>query len=184
MIGSHFVPECYFDTVLAKMALGLGEKDRLNHKKGCNNVTIAMEKGDLQDVFAVGIVDKDKRELDYLKEFDKYEFQNLNLYKHQSKHHYMIQLDPPLEQWILRIAEEGGINVLDYGLSTDINKLKKITKSELAEETTELRSLCRALLNSASPTMTRLCNWLNYFKEKQYQSDINELINAGREETV
>lgn len=178
MVGRHFLPECYFDTVLIKMALRMREKDRVNHKKGCNNVVKAMKDGELSDVFAVGIVDRDKRELDYLREFHVYEYKNLKLHKHLTRPHYVIQLDPPLEEWILRIADEGNVDVLDYGLTTDINKLKKITKSELAEETAELQRLCRALINSNSQTITRLCNWLNYFKEKQHQSDIKELINV------
>src|SRR5712664_1456039 len=103
MEGS-FVPECYFDTVLVRSILRI--ETALNHKKGCPNVVKAMKEGKLKDTFAVGIVDKDKKELDYLNEFVGYEFDKLVLFKHKSKHHYIIQLNPPIEKWIIEVADE------------------------------------------------------------------------------
>lgn len=172
----YIVPECYFDTVLVKAILQ--HEVIINHKKGCNNVVKVMEEGKLKDQFAVGIVDKDKTDLDYLKEFREYEFQNLNLFKHKAKPHFMIQLNPPLEKWILKVTEEAGLNIEDFGLPSDVAKLKKLTKSELADETTELWNLCYALLNSESATIGRFAGWVRYFKEKRYHSDINELLNG------
>jgi len=177
MEGS-FIPECYFDTVLVKTILQI--KGVLNHKKGCNDVIKVMKDGKLKDNFAVGIVDKDKTELGYLKEFDKYEFENLNLYRHsnRSKHHYIIQLNPPIEKWILRVAREANINIVDFGLPEDFESLKKLTKSELAAETQELKKLCKVLVESESATIKRFANWVKYLKEKNYNVDINELKNA------
>jgi len=177
MEGS-FIPECYFDTVLLKSILQT--KEVLNHKKGCNEVMRVMKEGKLKDTFAVGIVDKDKTELSYLKEFDKYEFENLNLYKHSNKrkHHYIIQLNPPLEKWILKVAKEANIDIIDFGLPNDIESLKKLTKSELAAETRELQSLCKTLLESDSRTIKRFAKWIRYLKDKNYQVDINELKNV------
>src|SRR2546428_5309548 len=103
MEGS-FIPECYFDTVLVKTILQL--KDVVNHQKGCNNVMKKMKDGNLKDSFAVGIVDKDNAVLNYLKEFNKYEFDKLNLFEHKLKPQFVIQLNPPFEKWLLEVAEE------------------------------------------------------------------------------
>ncbi len=173
----YFVPECYFDTVLVKAILK--EKLIVNHKKGCNNVIKSMSDGRLKDQFAVGIIDKDKNKLDYLKKFDMYEFPpHLILYNYKKKNHFVIQLSPPLEEWLLMVTIEAKINIVEYGLPSDIEKLKKITKSELADESNELRDLCNALLSSQSETIKRFANWIRYFRDKKHQSDINELLNA------
>jgi len=175
MEGS-FIPECYFDTVLVKTILQL--KDVINHQKGCNNVMKKMKDGNLNDRFAVGIVDNDNAVLNYFKEFNKYEFDKFNLFEHKIKPQFVIQLNPPLEKWLLEVAKEAKISVEDFGLPTDIEKLKKLTKSELADETKELKELCKALVNSNSVTIKRLSHWIQYLKKKNYQADIKVLINA------
>lgn len=176
MTQGCFIPECYFDTVLLKTILQTNEP--VNHKKGCNNVMKAMKDGRLKDSFAVGIVDKDKRDLDYLMEFDKHEFGKLVLHKHKQKLQYVIQLNPPLERWLIEVVNEAGVNIEEYGLPNDVGRLQKITKFEFAEETLELRDLCKALLQSESETIKRLSAWLLYLKEHTYHADTNKLING------
>jgi len=177
MEGS-FVPECYFDTVLVRAILQTDTA--LNHKKGCPNVVKAMKEGKLSDVFAVGIIDKDKNELDYLNEFDKYDFGRLILHRHKNnnKHHYFVQLNPPIEKWILEVAEEAEIDLADYGLPKDVLKLRKITKSEVAGEVPLLMSLSWALLQSESDTIKRFERWIKYLRDNRYNSDINQLKNG------
>jgi len=175
MEGS-FVPECYFDTVLVRSRLNT--EKALNHKKGCGNVVKVMREGRLRDIFAVGIVDKDKRDLDYLKEFNEYKFDKLVLHRHKQKHHYIIQLDPPIEKWIIMVTDEAGMDLANFDLPKDFEKLKKITKSELASETPELINLCNGLLQSQSATIGRFAGWIRYLKENRYNSDIKELING------
>ena len=175
MEGS-FVPECYFDTVLVRAIL---QTDKvINHQKGCNNVINVMKEGRLSDAFAVGIVDKDKKELDYLKEFEKYDFDNLVLHKHQNKHHYVIQLNPPIEKWIINVASEAKIDIIKFGLPKEVDRLRKITKSELAKESPELVSLCLALVQSDSSTIRRLKSWIIYLRDNRYKSDIKYLTNG------
>ncbi|SRR5258708_21717916 len=172
----NFVPECYFDTVLVRAILQT--ESALNHKKGCNNVVKVMKEGRLKDEFAVGIVDKDKKELDYLSEFKEYDFDKLVLYKHKDKHHYVIQLNPPIEKWIIEVAEEASIDLELLGLPRDVERLKKITKSELVKETPELVSLCWALLRSNSATVKRFKDWITHLRDNKYKSNIKYLTNG------
>ncbi len=80
----HFVPECYFDTVLLKKLLQTNK--RLVHRKGCNNVVNDLDSERLKDLFAVGIIDKDKRELDYLKNCTVlYNANKIVLWKHKDR---------------------------------------------------------------------------------------------------
>jgi hypothetical protein len=175
MEGS-FVPECYFDTVLVRSILRT--KTALNHKKGCNNVVQIMKEGRLKDLFAVGIIDRDKKELDYLKEFKGYEFDKLILFKHKNKHHYFIQLNPPIEKWIILVAEEAKVDLKSLDMPTDIGRLKKLTKSDAARESPQLVNLCTELLRSESATIKRFADWIIYLNANKYNADINKLING------
>ena len=67
------MPECYADTLMVRTFVP--PKIRYNHQRSCTKVQGQMIinnngiKGDLYDKFAVGIIDNDKREIAYLKEF-------------------------------------------------------------------------------------------------------------------
>jgi hypothetical protein len=171
----NFVPECYFDTVLVKTILNA---KRINHQKGCSNVVKEMtESNKLKDDFAVGIIDKDKNELDYIKNNceEKIRVNNLVLLKHRKKQHYFIQLSPAIEKWLLAAANEGEIDLVSFGLSYDLNKLRKKTKTMFAEEHDNLKSLCKALYNSKSASIATLSDWLNYLYKNNRNADINIL---------
>jgi len=171
----NFVPECYFDTVLVKTILRV---KYVNHQKGCPNVVKEIREGKrLKDDFAVGIIDKDKNELDYIKYDCTEELNtgNLILYKHKSQMHYFIQLAPAIEKWILNVADEGEINIDNFGLPKDLDKLKKITKSESASENDKLKNFSKSLIGSNSETIAVLSKWLNYLFINNRNADINTL---------
>ncbi len=174
-IEDSFVPECYFDTVLVKTIL---QTKHINHQKGCSNVVKEItESKKLKDDFAVGIIDKDKRELDYIKNYCEEEIKtnNLILYKHKTKPHYFIQLAPAIERWILNAADESEIDLNFFGLSRDLNKLKKATKSMFISENENLKTLCKTLVASNSSSIMTLSHWVNYLYKHNRNADINVL---------
>jgi hypothetical protein len=180
---SHFVPECYFDTVLFKKILKTNK--RLKHRKGCNNVVnsfriVRGKKGDLYDSFGVGMVDKDKKELDYLNECEAIiESDNLILWKHKEKQHFVIQLCPPIEKWIVEILDADNKSVDEFGYSKDFKKLKHEIKEDIDDEGDErLNNLLNAIISSKSETIKKLEAILLYLRDKTYQADINELKNV------
>jgi len=173
----YFVPECYFDTVLLKKLLQTDK--RLVHRKGCNNVVRDLNDR-LQNLFAVAIVDKDKRELDYLKRCDVvYDANKLILWKHQMCPQYIIQLNPPLEKWIIEILEENNLRIEDFGYSRDYKKLKKQIKDDIDDEADDkLNRLIKAIIKTDCATIKKIRSILHYLKEKNYQADINALKNG------
>ena len=119
----HFVPECYFDTVLLRKILQTNEK--LIHRRGCNNVVNDLNKR-LVDDFAVGIIDKDKYDLDYLKNCEVlYNANKLLLWKHKNRLQFVIQLNPPLEKWVIELLDENDLNIEDFGYPRDYKRLKQ-----------------------------------------------------------
>ena len=181
--NSCFVPECFFDTVLFKKILQTNK--RLKHTRGCFNVVnrfriINGKKGDLYDSFGVGMVDKDKRELDYLNECEKIvNHQNLILWKHKERQHFIIQLNPPLEKWVIEMLRSDNRSVEEFGYVNDWKILKRALKDDIDEENNErLNLFVDAILSSSNPVIENLRKILLYLRDRNYQADINELKNV------
>ncbi len=174
----HFVPECYFDTVLLKKIFQTSE--RLMHRKGCNNVVNDLDSERLRDGFAVAVIDKDKRELKFLKSCTiLYDANKIILWKHKDRLQFVIQLNPPLEDWIVTILEENGLRIEDFGYLKDFKKLKKQLKEDINNENDDkLRKLVSAVIKTECQAIRKIKSILFYLKDKNYQTDINELINA------
>ena len=100
------MPECFADTLLIETLVP--PKTGYNHKHSCLKVEAAMKNS---NSFAVGIIDKDKKAIRYLEQFEVIdEIENsLLLWKHKSKLQFIIQICPALEKWILNICESENI---------------------------------------------------------------------------
>jgi hypothetical protein len=177
-----FIPECFFDTVILKKLLETNKNVR--HIKGCENVMNAFKRKELIDSFAVALVDKDKRELDYLKECEVIRKEDkFFVWKHKSKPHFIIQITPPIEKWIVEILNENGLSIENFGYPNDYKRLKKSIKYDIDSESDEkLNKLVNAIINTKCETVTKLKAILQYLKRqkeiKNYEVDINELKNV------
>ncbi|MBO9634595.1 MAG: hypothetical protein J7578_15890, partial [Chitinophagaceae bacterium] len=109
MMDLNILPECFVDTNLIETLVP--PVRGYNHQMGCGTVSRKMQKN-LSDSFALGIIDKDKKELDYLKEFDEVVVRgSLCLHKHKKKHHYIIQIQPAIERFMIHCAQCCGISL-------------------------------------------------------------------------
>ena len=167
----HIIPECYVDTNLVSALLGgIG----VNHQKSCNNV-ISLMKGKFKDGFAVGIIDDDKRKPQYLNECVVLAQSNhLRLLKHPQKDHYIITVSPAVEAFILRVAEDAGVDMARYGLPSELDGLKRITKHIVSNKNSKLMILFRDLSNVGEFNILRKI--LGYLLEKGYSADLEELV--------
>lgn len=183
-IELSIMPECYIDTKLIKVLVP--PKERYNHQKGCTTITNLMQK-QLKDNFAVGIVDRDKIALAYAKEFDLVcEISNsLQLYKHKQKHHYLIFIIPAMEKWILEAAQSANIQLSDLELPTEIDELRKITKTAKSEDndaySKQMTNLFKALKIANPISVAVLSLWVTELRNKNYSIDLQELINKTKE---
>ena len=156
------LPECYVDTNLINVLLN---KD-CNHQKGCATVCKTLD-AKLADQFAIAIIDKDKKEPKAVEQFVKIgESEHLVVSKHQTRHHYLIQIKPAIESFILDAAEELGINLSDYGLKTELEELRIISKTITAKKDDRFASLFY-VLRSASH-MQCLSKILEYLLNEKY----------------
>ena len=173
----YFVPECYVDTNLVESLL---ETDGVNHQKGCNTVVNTMKGKVLNDDFAVGIIDSDKRQPSYVKDFTEIAHtEHLFLMKHNAKPHYLVMIKPAMDQFILDCAKEQDVRMSDFSLSSDLDGFKRQTKTVNTKHDTRFKTLFKAIKQNAE--MSTLCCVLNYLKEQRYQSkaeDLAQFFNA------
>ncbi len=174
----HFVPECYFDTVLLKRLLGTNK--RVLHVHGCNNVINKLKGKFLNDDFGVGLIDKDKIEIDYLKESEVVrEVDGLIIWKNKIKMHFVFQLNPPIEKWLIKILNDEGLKIENFGYPSEFKKLKKGIKDDIDDENDiKLNKLVDAIIATNCETIRVFKASLMYLKEKNYAADINELKNV------
>lgn len=173
-VNYAIIPECYTDTNLIETITNSFNK--FNHQMGCNNVSKTMQSPKLIDSFAVGIIDKDKRAIKYLDTFEKItESVNIFLFKHPDKHHYIVQISPAIEKFILNVAKEVGVKPETFGLPDEFEHLKKITKRKTSRHDLSLRQLFLELKNNKAQQIVTLAKWISYLKEKNYEANMEEL---------
>jgi len=168
------IPECYIDTNLIET---LVPDTGYNHQKGCGTVTRVMKER-FADSFALAIIDKDKKEVDYLNEFTEICNSNGLLYLHQHKirPHYIIQICPAIERFILTSSASVNISLPDFGLPTDLDSLKKVAKTINSKNDNRFKDLFKALLKSNVEEIRVLKAWVVYLKSNKYNININHLL--------
>ena len=121
------IPECFADTLLIETLVPT--KRGYNHQRSCFKVEATM-KG--LNCFAVGIIDKDKKQIKYLDKFKIIDevAGDLILWRHTEKqiHHWVIQICPALEKLLLKICETENIDTIDFG-DNALEGIKYYTKS-------------------------------------------------------
>ena len=176
-MDKSIIPECYADTLLIETLVPT--KKGYNHQHNCFKVEATM-KG--LNSFAVGIIDKDKKQIKYIDKFDlidKVEG-DLILWRHEDKkiHHWIIQICPALERWLLNVCEQENIEVSNFGEDA-LNGIKFYTKSTSRLNNPILQSLFNEInKRNENLSVRKLKGWVKLLKEKNYQVDINELRNA------
>lgn len=169
------IPECYADTTFIETIVPPDNQRGYNHQMGCNKVANKMQ-NDLKDDFALGIIDKDKRTIKYLDEFNPVaNKKSLFLYKHPNKHHYIIQIYPAIERFILESCSDVDIELSDYGFMNDLEGLKQKTKKQTSKKDPQLIKLYKELKNRNAEQVVTLSKWINYLKEYNFHSQIEEI---------
>lgn len=80
------------------------------------------------------------------------------------QHPYIIFLSPRLEEWIIKAANEARINLGDYGLSGDPDKLHDILSSSSSHALRKFENLLKDLVRTKK--LRTLKDFIIKFKEK------------------
>ena len=163
------MPECFIDTNLTETISPPAGRG-YNHQKGWSSV-IGQMKGKRSEDFAVGIIDKDKKSTDYINEFALLQSYNeqLELYKHTNKHHYIIYIIPAIEKFMLKCADEVGVSLAEFDINFEtLKELTSITKSEDTKKDPKFKCLFRELLLRQAGAIVKLARWIDYLKSNNY----------------
>lgn len=167
MAELYIIPECYVDTNLLETLVPTAKG--YNHQKGCNNVVKVM-KEKFADEFAVGVVDKDKRQIRYVDEFEEVAHtDSLFFYKHPDRAHYLVMVSPAVDGFILKCAEDVKMDMGQFGLSSDLKSFTEQTKKVSSKEDVTFKNLFQKLKKADEVVVLK--NALKYLKENKYQSD-------------
>lgn len=181
------IPECNVDSCLFNVLLQFG-RDGVNHTKG-NATVVKKVQEKFDDLFCVAIIDRDRRDLDFLqKECDRVFLEDeldvyFILYKRKNKHHYFIQIVPAIEEWIIKVCEELGINLSETVLSVStLEDLKKLTKSTSSKYDDRFVNLFKTIVKQAEEQdylpVLKLKRVIEYLLNKLYKVEINEIKNV------
>jgi hypothetical protein len=153
------MPECFLDTNLVEVLLEC--VDAVNHKKGNSSV-----------------IDDDKVKVKGLNEFDKIERlwkSGLKLFRYPGRNHYVVQLSPAIERWLLNECSKGGINLSEYGLPENLKGLEKMKGLSQRKDEKFKRLFKDMLKKDKCNEMIELKRWLLFFKENNYKTNLDLL---------
>lgn len=180
---SAIIPECFVDTCLVNTFLTMDLRRGANHAKGNSTVATKMQ-NEFRDDFAVGVIDRDKREIKYIREFQLINDtipDKLKLYKHQTRHHYFIQLCPESESWICAVAADLGISMQEYGLPQNPRELARESKNVSVSADRRFVGLFKEIRKRAGERnylpVIKLIRWLEQLRDNTYSVNIENLIN-------
>ena len=178
-MDKSIIPECFADTLLIEMLVPT--KTRYNHQHSCFKVEATMK---TINKFAVGIIDRDKRQIKYLDEFQIIDEVKgkaaLILWRHKKLevNHFIVQICPALEQWLIEICVKESIDLCDFDENV-LEGIKYHSKSSSRTDNPKLKKLFSEVIKrNESLSVKKLRNWITLLKEKNYKVDINELING------
>jgi polyhydroxyalkanoate synthesis regulator phasin len=100
-------------------------------------------------------------------------------HKDKDKHHFIIQICPALEKWILEVCKKGSIDISKFGLTEFLDSLKNYTKTQSNLQDEKLKKLFKEIANKKDiKEVNKLRSWITILKGKNYRVDINDLKNA------
>jgi hypothetical protein len=170
---TRIITECFFDTMLIEKII----QDTKNvwHRRGCNNVIIALTDNKVKDDFKIGVIDKDKKSLQYLNNLKSKEIDGFNFYYSEDKLIVIIELNPPLESWILDICKMENFDLETIGLYNDVKRLKDYTKYQLVNESEKLRKLISFIMNCNNERVENLKKCINHLILEKNNFNLNSL---------
>ena len=164
-------PECNVDTNLVSHILGCYVK----HKSTCNEVVKAINES---DVFAIGIIDADKRKATVDSGLHEYELplevdgksRHIRFFIHDDRKRYLFTIYKAMDSFIFNAATDQNADMSPFGNPSNVDEFLIYTKKVQAETDPKLRRLFCEIKNY--PELMRFRNTLKYLMAKKYDADI------------
>lgn len=173
----NVIPECFVDTNLMQYLLN----GTVNHQHCCSKV-VGTLKGKFSDRFAVGIIDRDKVELGYVRECDEVaKTKHLTLFKHRSLPHYLMTVEPAIDKFILDNAESVRIKTEEFGIPSDLKGFTVEAKKVTSNKDARFRGLFVAIKDA--PEIMTFKKVIKYLLANTYNSNKDDLSEILRDKS-
>ncbi len=165
----HVMPECFVDTSLIEYLLNAG----VNHQHCCSKV-VGQLNSTFADRFAIGIIDKDKVQLGYIRECDIIaQTEHLTLLKHRQRYQYLITIAPAVDRFVLDCAKQQMVDIKTFGLPSELKRFTEVSKSVTSNSDPRFKSLFTAIKDNSEIHSLKMV--LKYLCDKKYESDTEYL---------
>ena len=165
----YVMPECYVDTNLIEYLLSA----KVNHQHCCSKV-VGQLNTTFANQFAVGIIDRDKVELGYIKECDVIaQTTHICLMKHKNRCQFLITIKPAIDGFVLDCAKDLDIKVEDFELPSALKEFTKVTKSLSSNADKRFKNLFKNLEQHREISILKQC--LLYLSNEKYQIKVDTL---------
>lgn len=166
-------PECNVDTNLVGYILG----GYVKHKSTCNEVVKAINSS---DVFAIGIIDADKRLATVDSGFHEYVLQkevdgksrHIRFFIHDDGKRFLFTVYKAMDSFIFNAATAQKADMSPFGNPSNVDEFLAYTKKVQAETDPKLRQLFCEIKDY--PELTCFRNTLKYLMTKKYDADIEQ----------
>lgn len=152
------IPECNVDTAFVE---ALRYKSP-NHAPNINEVTKILEKNPKQR--AIGFIDNDKRKPKYATEFKEIESaSNVQLLKHIKNPHYLVIVNPAMDEFIYNICRDLEIDISKYTLPTELDAFITKTKKQAIKANPGFKNLLNTIVQRRHPTVEQISQWIKKY---------------------
>lgn len=97
------------------------------------------------------------------------------MWQYREKHHYIIQIRPVIEKWILKICIENKISLQNFNLPSELKGLLKVTKAVGSRKDERLIKIFKEMKNKNCKPVIELRRWLLFLKTNNYNTNLDLL---------
>lgn len=177
MRSLNIITECCVDTNMVETLCSV----LVNHQKCCSKVTCVMERM-LNDGFAIGVIDDDKKKPTYVGQFHEIvRTGHLTFLKHDSKPHYLVLVKPATDKFILDVAKNAKVDVRSFGFSSKLKEFTNRTKTLSSDKDPDLKALFYALKEFGEfKVLSSVLMYLNNNKYNSTEAGVKCIVEEGR----
>lgn len=152
------IPECNVDTVFIESL----HYQSPNHVLSINQVSNILENRPLQR--AMGFIDDDKKKPKYFSDFIQIEsVDHVRLLKHKVRDHYLVVVQPAMDEFIYCICKELEIDLSKYKFPNELKAFINLTKKEAIKSNPHFRNLLNTIIQKNHPTIKKISHWIKKY---------------------
>jgi hypothetical protein len=155
----NLIPECNVDTAFVEM---LGYKNP-NHAESITQVSSILEKAKPKQK-AIGFIDNDKKKTSYISQFETVDtIKNVSLFKHPDREHYLVIVDPAMDEFIYNLCKNLAIDPGKYNIPSELRSFISFTKKTSTKNNPHFRNLLNTIKQKDPKEIAKIRSWVEQY---------------------